>query len=255
MLKSSVVLAWVQAGRVHAPAKEAVPLANGERAIIAGVKLAVALTPCCLQRSLSSFGRPSLLRCPKGLGKRHVREGWRAAWSMLENQNLKVRDALRVLMPGHIRRLGTCSRLRASVHATWRLFDPGPSGSRGSCTFVLGQLRRLLVQVVGGIAPDVVADLPRRYPGQCSWRFVATLASAGCLRPGRMGYGRCRQGNPRALLVRVMLGCVLPRLPCSCLRRGSCADTTCDCAALSISRTSLIYTYIYNICKYVYRDR
>eukprot|EP00439_Symbiodinium_sp_Y106_P042648 s1819_g5.t1 len=43
MLKSSVVLAWAQAGRVHAPAKEAVPLplyvvANWERAIVAGMK-------------------------------------------------------------------------------------------------------------------------------------------------------------------------------------------------------------------------
>ena len=161
MLKSSVVLAWAQAGRVHAPAKEAVPLplyvvANWERAIVAGMKRGGCADTLLLTAFLVML------------------------WSAL-----RFSDAQRVLVKdtcvkdGVLR--GQCWRTKTSksgmpfgclclgIYEDWGhavdfllqymqhgdFLMPGPSGSRGSYTFVLGQLRRLLVQV-GGIPPDVV---------------------------------------------------------------------------------------------------
>ena len=154
MLKSSVVLAWVQAGRVHVPAKEAVPLplylvANWERAIIGCAD--TLLLPAFLIMIWSALRFSDARRvsvqgmCVKdGVLRGHC---WRTKTS-------KSGMPFGCLCLG-IYEMGTCSCFPDSAYAPWRL-DP----RWGSYTFVLGRLRRLLVQV-GGILPAVVADFTR----------------------------------------------------------------------------------------------
>ena len=143
LLKTSGVLAWAQAGRGHAPAKEAVPLplyvvANWERAILSGMQRG-GFTDTLLFTvfSIPDYGFVSALRfsdaqrvsvhdmcVERGVLRGHC---WRT----------------KTLMSGHLRRLGRCSGFLAAAHASRRLPDPRPLRISSLIHFCVGSAAQL----------------------------------------------------------------------------------------------------------------